>query len=452
MFIEYFFKPSSPIPVPQRRVTMTRPVVSIVKWIDPYRSLREAIELCGGFAGLSKNDKILIKPNLVAWDFDLPFPPFGVVTTSAVIFALVQILAEAGFRRLMIGEASQPVPKTQGRAIYKALGYEKLKENYGVELIDFNEEKFVPVDFGDFQLSVAQKALEADQIINVPVLKTHNQCKVSLGIKNFKGILDRKSKMFCHHPDRDLNQIFPHIIEKLPVALTVIDGIFALERGPAHTGKAYRKDLLIASRDPLACDVVGAEIMGYSAQDVPHLKYFADCRRRSLDLAEIMVSGEEIEKHRFFIPYDWEWTPDDTGPVGMVKRGITGLAIRKYDNTLCTGCSMLYNPMLIMLLSAFRGEPFPGVEVITGKKQLASPGFAKTILFGKCACELNKDNPHIQKAIPVRGCPPDLKKFEKAMQEEGINCNYTDYVKYRNYIFDRYKSREGFDLGLYLKG
>ena len=125
---------------------MARPVVSLVKHTETYSSLRKAIELCDGLAGLGREDKILIKPNLVAWDFELPFPPFGVVVTSAVMFALVRILAEEGFRNLTIGEASLPVPKTQGRAIYRALGYEKLKEKYGVELVDFNEEKFEPVD------------------------------------------------------------------------------------------------------------------------------------------------------------------------------------------------------------------------------------------------------------------------------------------------------------------
>ncbi|MBC7104428.1 MAG: DUF362 domain-containing protein, partial [Firmicutes bacterium] len=213
------------------------------------------------------------------------------------------------------------------QAIYRTLGYEKLREGYGVDLVDFNEEEFVPVDFGTFRLSVAKRALEADKIINVPVLKTHNQCKVSLGIKNLKGVLDKKSKMFCHNTETDLNHVFPHIIEKLPVALTVIDGIFTLEKGPGPTGKAHRKDLLIASRDPLACDVVGAALMGYDAADVPSLSYFAGRHGRSLDLADIEVRGEEVAKHSSYVDYDWEWTKDNTGPAGFEKRGITGLAV-----------------------------------------------------------------------------------------------------------------------------
>lgn len=428
---------------------MGKPVVSLVRFRDSYSSLKEALELCNGLEGFQKNDKILIKPNLVSWDFDLPFPPFGVVTTSAVIGSLVQILTENGFRDITIGEAPLPILKPKGRSIFKVLGYEKLQEKYGVKLVDFNEDKFEEVDFGDFKLSVAREALGADKIINVPVLKTHNQAKVSLGIKNLKGCLNRKSKMFCHGVEHDLHHTFNRIIEKLPVALTIIDGIFTLERGPSHTGKAIRKDLLIASRDPFACDLAGAEVMGYRAEDVPHLKHYAVRHGYSLHVGDYEIRGEDLEKIRSFVDYDWEWADDNTGPAGFKKRGVTGLAVRKYDDTLCTGCSVQYNPMLLLLLSAFKGHPFPNVEVVSGKKQRASKGFEKTILFGKCACDLNKDNPDIKQAVPVPGCPPDLKKFEEILKREGINCDYNEYVNYRHYIFKRYQGREGFDLALY---
>lgn len=75
---------------------MSRPTVSLVRYEDPLASLRRAVELCDGLAGLRPEDRILIKPNLVFWDFDLPFPPFGVATTTVLVSALVRILAEAG--------------------------------------------------------------------------------------------------------------------------------------------------------------------------------------------------------------------------------------------------------------------------------------------------------------------------------------------------------------------
>jgi len=431
---------------------MIRPAVSIVRHADTYRSLREAVDICGGLAGLGREEKILIKPNIVDWEFDLPFPPFGVVTTSEVVFALVRILAEEGFNKLTIGEGGLPAPRTKGRKIYKALGYEKLKDRYGVDLVDFNEEKFHPVDYGEFKLSVAERVLGADKLINLPVLKTHTMCKVSLGLKNLKGCLDRKSKIFCHHEKYDLEQLFPRIIEKLPVALTIIDGIYALERGPSPAGRAYRKDLLLASRDAYACDLAGAEVMGYPAGEVPHLRYYAQRHDRSTDLTDIEIKGEDIAGHRARLDYDWEWSQDDSGPAGFKKMGISGLTLRRYDHSMCTGCAAQFHPMLVMLMSAYTGEPFPGVEILVGKRRLAARGFEKTVLFGKCACRVNKDNPNINQAVPVNGCPVDLKKFEKIMRSQGIKASYQSYVDHCRHTYDRYyRDKEGFDLGLYLK-
>ncbi|HBV95922.1 MAG: hypothetical protein JL50_04700 [Peptococcaceae bacterium BICA1-7] len=428
---------------------MVRPVVSLVKFTDPYNTIREALELCGGLNSFRPDDKILIKPNLVGWDFDLPFPPYGMVTTSAVIFALVRILAEQGFKKITIGEGPLMIPHTIGHAMYNVLGYEKLKERYGVKLVDFNEDKFLAVNYEDFKFSISRKAFKADKIINVPVLKTHSQGKVSLGIKNLKGCLNRRSKTISRGKDANLDHIFPLVAEQLTVALTIIDGIYTLNRGPSFTGKSYRKDVVLASTDLLACDVAGAEIMGYSARDVEHISYFAGRQGRSPDLKDIELVGEEIEKHRRFVDYDWKWTPEDTMPLAFAKRGMTGLAVRKYDSSLCAGCSTLYNPMLILLMSSFRGEPFPNLEIVSGKRQYASSGFDKTILFGKCACAVNKGNPAIKRAVELKSCPPSAEEIITKFKEEGIDCNIEAYMAFRHHLFNRYKLEDGFKMDFY---
>lgn len=430
---------------------MSKPVVSITKFAgNAYQAVKEALDLCDGLKDFRQTDQILIKPNLVGHDFDYPLP-FGMITTSAVMEALVKILAERGFNNITIGEAALMLPKTIGHRIYKAVGYDKLQERYGVKLVDFNEEKFVPVNFGNFTLSLAQRAVEADKIINVPVLKTHNQCKVSLGIKNLKGCLDRKSKQFCHGKEKefDLDRTFNQIIEKLPVALTVIDGIFVLPRGPAANGYAYRKDLIIASRDTYACDLVGAGIMGYEVKDVPHLSIYAERNGRSPDLADMEVRGEQVAAHRKYVEYDFDWLPDDTGPVGFAKRGITGLAVRKWDSSLCTGCSMLYNPMLVMMMAAYNGQAFPGIEVLTGKRMQASPGFEKTVLFGKCPTLANRDNPNIKQAIKIKGCPPDLNELAGAMAEIGINIDLNQIDSFKSHMYKKTIAQDGYDMDLF---
>ncbi|KGK90909.1 hypothetical protein DP73_06600 [Desulfosporosinus sp. HMP52] len=427
---------------------MEKAPVSIVKVNDVYQSLQKSLKLCDGLSGLNINDRILIKPNIVSWDFEMPFPPYGVVTTSLVVSALVRILAEHGFKDLTIGEGPLPNVKAKGEVIYEALGYKRLQERYGVKLVDFNVEKFETVEYEDgFKLDIAKAALEAEKIINVPVLKTHSQAKVSLGIKNLKGCLNKKSKQACHGiGENDLLRTFPRIIEKLPVALTIIDGLYTLEKGPGPTGKAFRKDLLIASRDSFACDLVGAAILGYPGNEVEHLTNYAKRHGYSMALADYEVKGERVSEHQKLTIYDWGWTADDTGPTGFKKRGITGLAIRKYDNSLCTGCSVQFNPMLILFGSAYKGQPFPNVEVVSGKQQLASAGFNKSVLFGKCACHNNKDNLNIKKPIYLWGCPPDLGMIAEELAKEGMECDYQEYVRFRNYLFDRYKIDENFRL------
>ena len=54
---------------------MSKASVSLVKVSEVYESLGQALDLCDGLAGLQVDDKILLKPNIVSWDFDYPFPP-----------------------------------------------------------------------------------------------------------------------------------------------------------------------------------------------------------------------------------------------------------------------------------------------------------------------------------------------------------------------------------------
>jgi uncharacterized protein (DUF362 family) len=76
-------------------------VVSVVKLQESLESLREAIELCGGFEGLGRNDKVLIKPNicLSGW-----MPLYGLVTTNGLLVGLVQLLVERGCHDISVGE------------------------------------------------------------------------------------------------------------------------------------------------------------------------------------------------------------------------------------------------------------------------------------------------------------------------------------------------------------
>ncbi len=429
---------------------MAKPVVSITKYVDAYESVARAVDLCDGLENLRPNDRILLKPNLVEWDLELPFSPWGVVTTSAVMGALVRVLAERGFGDLTIGEGT-PLPYLagKGREVFGLLGYGALRDRYGVELVDFDEEPFDNVDLGDFKLAVARRALEADKIITVPTLKTHATCQVSLGIKNLKGCISRTSKRFCHHRTLDLDHTFPLLVEKLPVALNLIDGVFALERGPTQSGRAYRKDLLVASADVYAGDVVGAKLLGYDVDQVPHLHWHGERRGGAVGLETIDVRGERIEEQSTALPWDTPWLEDGSGPAAFDKLGISGLAFRKPDASLCTNCVAVMAPALVLLMTAHDREKAGTLEVLNGKKALASKGFDHTLLLGRCVSALNKNNPNINHAITLNTCPPDMETLVTELRALGLECDYDTYRQFRKKACGRYKAENGFDMGLY---
>ena len=65
--------------------------------------------------------------------------------------------------------------------------------------------------------------------------------------------------------------------------------------GPGPDGKLHRTNLLVASADVLSADLVGAKILGFDPEQVPHLMHAAEHRHRPRDFSDIEVIGERID-------------------------------------------------------------------------------------------------------------------------------------------------------------
>lgn len=425
--------------------------VAISTYAPNSDSLKKAIDLCQGFARLNPSDRIMIKPNLVAWDDQFPIAPFGVYTTTRLIEGLIILLKDKGCSKIVIGEGSVIMKKGMGTMkAFEGLGYTALAKKYGVELIDLNESKAQVFTYQEgMELHIAKEAVEQDFFINLPVLKTHGQTKVSLGLKNLKGCLKLKSKRHCHEPEADLEFAFSHIADFVKPALTIVDGIYALEKGALHYGNAYRKNIIIASTDILAADLAAAHTIGYSGDGIDHFRHYAKRHNTSLCLSDYTLVGEPIDKHVAPLKWDWVWTEGNTGPGVFAKMGITGTALPKYDETLCSGCSPIANLTNILVLSAFEGKPLPKVEILNGKKMLARPGYDKTVLLGNCMIKANKDNPNIAETVKVKGCPPVPEDVVSALLSVGLNVKMTAYESYMMQQSKKYDGKEGYDKAFF---
>ena len=385
-------------------------------------------------------------------------PKWGVITTSRVVEDMVRLLKDLGVQHITIGEGSvtaNPKDKETQFHAYETLGYNTLAKRYGVKCVNILARPFTKVDLGDnMTLSFSTDVLESDAVIDLPVLKTHAQTTVSLGIKNLKGTISIPSRKRCHNADpaMPLHRWVARLADPMPPVFTLIDGIYSNERGPSFDGRIRRSNLLLASNDIFAVDKAAARVLGYETADVPHLKLYAEHHRRPLDLSDVEIMGEPIENVADSYQYDFKYNEDGTLPRPMAKMGIQGVSYYKYDLSMCTYCSGITGAVLTAIAMAWKGQPWGDVEVLTGKQMTPRPDKKKSILLGQCMCKRHKDNPAIQEAILVDGCPPSPKSIVAAFHKAGIMIDSNlieNYEQLPGFLMARYKDKPEFEEGFF---
>ncbi len=402
---------------------------AITQYSENNESIKKAIELSGAFNSIKAGDRVFVKPNIVLWTMKATFPKWGVITTSRVIEEIVSYLSDLKVGSIVIGEGI--ITFKEGdletpRHAFESLGYNKIRERFGVEILNIFDRPFDRVKVDErLNLWVSKDARESDVIVDVPVLKTHAQAMVSLSMKNLKGLLNIASRKKCHSEDMDypLDYWISSLPGIFPPIVSVIDGIYTLEKGPALDGKARRSEIVIASNDILTADMVGAKILGHEPSIVPHIALAAKKAGRPADLSDIEIMGESIDSLSSYHEYDFPYTDDEKLHRKMEKMGIQGLTYRKFDSTLCTYCSIVNGAIITAIMAAWKGEPWDNVEILTGKIMEPEPGNNKTVLLGQCMCSKHKDNPVIKETIEIPGCPPDPEKAAEALLKAGIDVN-----------------------------
>ncbi len=172
-----------------------KPVVSLVKY-ESVDSIAEAIEMCEGFKNLKASDSVLLKPNICTAGGGF-IPPYGTVTTTKVVEGAVRALKDFGVSDISIGEGTVlDELGTNTKKGYKWIQLDKLARRHNVKLIDFNAGPHKKIRAEDVPMNIAEAALETDFFINLPVLKTHSDTRVSLASKNLKGCMSMAAKKY----------------------------------------------------------------------------------------------------------------------------------------------------------------------------------------------------------------------------------------------------------------
>jgi uncharacterized protein (DUF362 family) len=358
------------------------------------------MEPLGGMACIvAPGEAVLIKPNNVVGRY-MP----GTVTSAEIVAGLAKLVVESGGKPF-IGENDldfDPVAEcfmdSCARHYRDALDRVGLPE---VPLVNLSKDEQVSVDLPGAKVfkntRIARRVLEADKIIDAPVMKTHDQTQITLGIKNLKGLLPVSQRRRSH--SLGVEQAIVDLCAYIRPALVVIDGTTAAEGMGPTGGTPFRMDLVVASANALAADMVGATIMGFDFKDIHFIRYGVDSHLGPRNLDDIEVLGLPIAAVR---------RPFVTAQ-SVVLEQYRQMGIEVVAHNACSGCWAEFRHIYYSLGDQ-RGK-VAGLRFVLGQVRDLSPG-PKTIVVGSCA-----------KAVAgcgrfVEGCPPQHSQIEAAVCAE----------------------------------
>jgi uncharacterized protein (DUF362 family) len=155
--------------------------------------------------------------------------------------------------------------------------------------------KFVPVDLPAGQTlkktEVYDGALNADVLINVPIPKHHSLAQLTIGMKNFLGVIRDRPEMHS-----SLNQKLVDLNQFLLPTLTIVDAVRILKaNGPTggNLDDVQKLDTVIATHDLVAADAYATTLFGWEDPDrLLYVKYGAERGIGRSDLENLKI--EEI--------------------------------------------------------------------------------------------------------------------------------------------------------------
>jgi uncharacterized protein (DUF362 family) len=209
---------------------------------DSTEQIRAAVRglLGGPYRDLLPPDRgarVLLKPNLNSYMNALT----GNTTDLRLLAAVLEFLREAGYHDLTIGEGTNSGFYRSGISVIERLRIDRLARYFGAAIKDLNYAEPFAVAFEDgVTAAVARDCVEADQLINLPKLKTHFEAGMSVCLKNLMGcLIGQENKKKTH---RSLAANILNINRAVKPHLHLIDAMVAMEglgptRGtPIHTG------------------------------------------------------------------------------------------------------------------------------------------------------------------------------------------------------------------------
>lgn len=360
-----------------------------------YKMVKKAINQLGGIKSIVKpGQTVALKPNVVTGELS----GAGVTTDKHIIDAIIKLCKKAEAGDISIVEGSGYFTETK-----KALelsGINELALENAVKVIDVDNDNLIELKVPNpliiETIKVSKSFMDADVRINIPVMKTHDQLMVTLGVKNLKGVIPKPIKRYFHHIG--VVKAIIDLSKVVPLDLTILDSIVAMEGLGPSFGPKIQLNTIIASTNVWSLDIVASSIMGFDFNELDYLVTAHDHGLIDLN-KKIEVIGTPVQK----ITKKFKRPPTDL----EFAEGITVIS-----GGACSACrgtihSVIYDLNKMNLMGEIRN-----LLIIVGPNAKLPKDISSTpIIMGRC----QKRNENY--GCYVSDCPPNNDKMLEAIRE-----------------------------------
>ena len=230
--------------------------------------LNAGVNLLGGISSIVKpQEKILLKPNLLKKSETEK----AVITHPAVMGAFALLLEEAGCHQVKAGDSSRTGTP---RKIMQACGMDEAQQRHPVAIVDFDEgvRREYPQGRQAREFMMASQVEEADAVINLCKMKTHQLERITGAVKNMYGCIYGfyKAKGHTQYPDaHSFARMLVDLNQYVKPRLYIMDGIVAMEGNGPGSGDPVSMNVILMSRDPVALDSVFCHLIHLDPRLVP---------------------------------------------------------------------------------------------------------------------------------------------------------------------------------------
>lgn len=214
---------------------------------------------------------VLLKPNILS----PKTIKSAVCTHPVVVAAAVKAFLERGATKVIVGESPATANSTHSA---QSIGMYKAITEAGAEWADFHNSVNVDCPQGRLvkHFEFAEPFLQADIVVSIAKLKTHQLMSYTGTMKNLFGLMVGLKKAQTHYRFPNKKE-FSAFLTDLNIAANpqyvIMDAIVGMEgKGGPGNGTPIQLGFLAASDNTLAADWTCSSIVGYDPHKIPNLQ------------------------------------------------------------------------------------------------------------------------------------------------------------------------------------